>query len=117
MKFVKFTDNYIDEFDVFGYALFDDKHFREWDRAMAQASTLMKQGYEFILPFGTNEYLVFDDSYFIGEAIEIYDVHGGDAYAIKTYIVGADNTSVGVFPSTEILNDFISCYENKEEEN
>ena len=38
MKFVKFTDNYIDEFDVFGYALFDDKQFREWDRAMTKAS-------------------------------------------------------------------------------
>ena len=107
MKFVKFVDNYADEFDVMGYALFDDSHFREWDRAMTKASTLMKQGYEFTLYFGTNEYLLYNDSYFIGEAIEIHNVIAGDAFALKTYIVG-DNETIGVFPDTAMLEDFIT---------
>jgi hypothetical protein len=108
MKFVKFVDNYADEFDVFGCAMFDDKQFREWDRAMTKASTLMKQGYEFTLYFGTNEYLLYNDSYFIGEAIEIHDVYAGNAYALQAYIVGKDNTYMGVFPDTAMLEEFIA---------
>ena len=112
MKFVKFVDNYSDEFEVLGYALFEDNMFLEWNRAMIRAAELMAFGYEFELWFGTNECIAYDRYYPIGESCEVHEVYGPDAYAINKYIVEYNKT-VGVFPTTEMLVQFIEECEER----
>ena len=115
MKFIKFSDNYADEYDVLGYALMDEENFREWSRAMTKATELTAQGYNFELWFGTNEYLSYDECYILGESCEVHEVYGPDAYAIGKYIVGYNET-VGVFPTTKELNLFIKKVGGEEDD-
>ena len=106
MKFVKFSDNYADEFDVIGYALFENENFLEWSRAVSRVTELTARGYNFNFDFGTNEYLSYDEDYVLGECFEVHEVYGPESYAIGKFIVNYNET-VGVFPTLEAMNAFI----------
>jgi hypothetical protein len=115
MKFIEFSDNYADEFDVLGYALMDEDSFREWNRAMTKATELTNHGYEFEIWFGTNERLVYDKYYLLGESCEVHEIYGPDVYAISKYITKGYNSYVGVFPTIDRLVDFIEACEDEGE--
>lgn len=111
---VRFDENWSDEMDVCGFALFTASEFAEWNNTMIHLRELMEAGASFDYFFGTNEYNNYHSfqeffSCFSSEPISIEAVETmRKTLGIKTYY--------GFFPGTEDLNCYIEDMARYEEE-
>lgn len=77
MKLLVFEDNYADEFDVYGFALYSEEKYNQWIQLLDMLE------FPFESYFGTNEEIAWTDKGDLLSKIKIRDISNEDSLVIK----------------------------------
>lgn len=106
---VQFDENWSDEMDVHGFALFTAEEYSNWSQAMLRLCKAMSKGGSFDYYFGTNEFNLYEDYKEFEQCFTIKILpleHANiirDAFEMQTYY--------GIFPGIDDLNYYIEDME------
>ena len=104
---VKFADNWADEMDVEGFAIFGTKDFMGFIKLVEDVADKISEDRPFTWYIGTNEWLDWYDGKQFKEAFNCEVISDEQAEAIKNLVIGKDFSHYGLFPCTYVMNDFM----------
>lgn len=112
---VRFEENWADEMDVYGFAIFTTEEYNDWCKAMVRLSEAMKHAV-FNYSFGTNEEQEYEDfeEFFKCFTAKVLPAEHAEMFR------GAFDTDAyyGQFPTTDDLNNYVEymMHDMEEEE-
>ena len=110
---VKYNDNWADEIDIEGFALFTEEEYDEFISMINKVCDLLRAGKTFEYYIGTNEFIIHDhEAFFIG-CFKTNPISALTYELIRFNICNLDLTH-GFFP-IDAMRDFLKQYEEEEE--
>ena len=110
---VKYDDNWADEMDISGFALFTEEEHNEFVSMVDKVCELLRAGETFEYYIGTNEFIIHDHERYFAECFKIYSISSLTYEYIRVNICDEGST-YGFFP-IEAMWDFLVQYEEEEE--
>lgn len=115
---VKYSDNWADEMDIEGFAVFTQKEFCDFSNAIEEIMNLIKNGKTYTYWFGTNEGVEYDHVNYFLKSFEIKTIDALSYSLISGNICNNDHV-YGFFPFDDMLDfivDHLDVGEEEEEE-
>ena len=108
---VKFADNWADEMDVEGFAIFGTKEFMGFMTLVEDVAKKMDDDHPFTWYIGTNEWLDWYDGKDFKAAFSCEIISDEQAEVIQSLVIGKEFTHYGLFPSSETMVYFLEDIE------
>ena len=110
---VKYSDNWADEIDIDGFALFTEEEHNEFVSMVDKVCELLRVGEIFEYYIGTNEIIIHDHERYFAECFKIHPISSLTYEFIRVNVCDEDST-YGFFP-IEAMWDFLEQYKEEEE--
>lgn len=110
---VKYNDNWADEIDIDGFALFTEEEHDEFISMVNKICGLLRAGEVFEYYIGTNEFIIHDYEPYFANSFKVHLI-SSLAYELICSDICDGNSTYGFFPINE-MRDFLAQYEEEEE--
>lgn len=108
---VKFADNWADEMDVEGFAIFGTKDFMGFMKLADDVANKISEDRPFTWYIGTNEWVDWHDGKRFKEAFNCEVISDEQAEVIQSFVIGKEFFHYGLFPDSDVMVDFLEDVE------
>lgn len=111
---VKYNDNWADEIDINGFALFTEEEYDEFASMVNKVCDLLRAGEVLEYYVGTNVFIIHDHERYFAECFKVHTI-SPLAYEFISVNMCDSNLTYGFFPMDAMWN-FLEQHEHEDEE-